>query len=277
MKFKALLLLSLPLLLWTCKDDPVDPQEDGPPQVTVTADRDASSPVCVGQSVVFTVSVSADELIDDLVISKDGAEISGQEDVFVNNFTFTLTYPFSSADLAAGSVTFDFTATDLNGKSGSETLTYQVVAEYAYDSGSIEPTPSWNLVSNVALVDEMGAEVDMRVLTETEPCGIGCVRVRYTFISGNDTRFYSIDGNMTVNTFTNAFKQADVVAAIASATEETSILAYSEFMDDQVGGANLDIFPLVAHIRGSGEYAIIGPGLEAGQFTYKKRSENAGG
>jgi|GEM_PF-6947481 len=270
------LLLLLPVLLWgACKDDPTAP-EDGPPTITITADRDAANPVCAGQSVVFTVLLQGDAFLNDFELLKNGTAIATQNDIIFNNFTITITYLFNAQDLAAGMVTFTFNVSDANGKTATQTITYTVIQEFTFSAGPFQPAPSLDLANNRVLDTADGPNVDLLLSSESDNCGPFCDHQRWTFTSKNDTRFYAIPGNILVNVTSNSYKQADLLAAISGQAGVAELVVYSEWAADATANGNLDRFPIIAHLRNTGEYAVIGRGIVRGTYVYEKRFELAG-
>lgn len=278
----VLLLLSLPLLFWACKDDDGGGTTILPPAVTITANFAEGSDVCVGQTIEMSIVASADAMLNTFQVFRNMTEsVDERQDLFLNTFTFSLSYTPGLADLTAGSVSFDVEVSDLDGKTAMESISFNIVTEFAFDVASFSPTPAYDLANNMALASADGADVDMAISIESQDCGPFCTNYRYTLKSNNATRFYSLPANTPIRYFLSDFKQADVEAAIAGLTPESEFVVYSNLSEDLVGGGPLNKYPIVAELRGTGEFAIIGTIVggsapEDFAFSYKKRTEFAG-
>lgn len=283
MKNYAFLLLAItPLLLWTCKEEDDGGTPIFPPTITINSNFEDGADVCAGQTIELTIVADADAILNTFSVFRNGTiAVDERQDLMLNTFTYTLSYTPGLEDLNAGNVSFDVAISDLDGKTAMESISFNVVTEFAFDVALFSPTPAYDLANNIELADATGADADLAITIESRDCGPFCTHYRYTMKSNNDTRFYNIPSGISVNYFRNDFKQSDVEEAILGLTPESEFVVYSTFEEDLVGGGPLSRYPVIAEIRGTGEFAIIGTvagGGTPGDFTYsyKKRSELAG-
>ncbi len=274
------LLLTLAILsLWSCKSD--DEMVVTDPEISLTADIDLSQAACV--NIPFQIKVdlrtNADIGIDIFSITKNGTETLIEENAIIpNNLVYTFNYSASNEDLEQGNIEFTFSLTDKDGATTTEVLLLDIVNEYAFLLEVATPDPSWDLVKNEAVSVEDGANVDFFMTTDTEPCGFGCLRYRFTFTSKNETQFYALPYNSVVSPFSRDLKQDVLLSEISGITPVKELVVYSTFPADVTATGELNNLPVVAQIRGTDEYALIERlPSQPGSFYYRKRSANAGG
>lgn len=270
------------LLLFSCsKDD--DASSSGNPTINYTTTADLEQGVCIGQAVPFAIEVrgAATGFAANLfhVIQNNTDTLTTQ--VFLTsgldfNFNF---YP-NSDDLAAGMAELELVLVNQDQSTISEVITMKVEAEFVFRIEDMIPGPSWDLVNNVAVSSEDGADVDVLLTVETEDCGPFCTHYRMSFTSKNGTRFYNIPpldpSATTVNYYSNETKQQDVIDVVNNVTAVDQLVVFSDFSADVTPTGALNNFPIVVKIRDSEEYAIIDYSFTVGEFIYKKRSESAG-
>ncbi|MCB0547097.1 MAG: hypothetical protein KDD19_05875 [Phaeodactylibacter sp.] len=277
---RIIVLLMFICLILTCNDSSTGEQlQPVDPTITVTTDLGPADGLCVGQVIKFTLELRSDPLagIESLVIRKNGSEIARETSFSLANVNFSFDYKATNADLDVGEASFEFILTDNRQKIVSETAVIKVVTEFGFLVEGIQPRPSLNIVTNNLLDIEDGAEVDIRLVISSEGCGAGCLNYKYTFVSGNGTRFYDVPFGGIVNIYENQMKQADVLTAVEGLPELEEIVVYSEFVEDfSPNSGVLNRFPIVAKIRGKEEFAVIDKAPGIGAFSYRKRGEFAG-
>lgn len=274
-KFVWLYLLALPLLFWTCGDDDDPEPMASAPQITINPSIADGSNFCIGQIIDLAITVTSGDPLNTFTLTRNAddqlEEIGG---LFLNTYNYTVQYQATAEDLQNGTLEFTVTANDAKGTESTSKVSYNVVAEFAFVVEMGDPNPGYDLVTNATVESNMGANIDIVESIETEGCGPGCVRRRITFTAMNGTVFYNLPFASPIQSFRQDFKLADVEAAIAALTAETTLVVYSDFSEDATAGP-LNNFPIVANIRGSGEYAIIGRNSD-NTIQYLKRSETAG-
>ena len=278
--FRGALFLILGISLWSCGDDSPNDTSDAPPTVTITGNFTNGSTVCVGQTLQAVIEMNAEAGISTYTIFKNGTEeIATAENVIFNTIAFNLVYLFNSEDLENGEVDFTIDLTDIDNRKITQEISFQVVAEYAYSNENVTFSPSFDLANNVTIIDEQGPNVDIFLDLFTESCGSFCTNSRYTVSSRNGSRFYNLPFGSSINFTNNSYKQADVAAAIAGISPDTSLVVYSTFPEDNTANGFLNAFPFVVDIRGTGEFAIVDAvigGNNTPAFRYKKRTETSG-
>jgi hypothetical protein len=253
---------------------------DAPPSIEISSDRADGSTACIGQQVNIDFKMFAPATIMQFKIIKNGTTtLVERSDAPFNEFTFSTTYQFDNDDLDAGTVTLSVEVTDLENRMSSDQITFNVVAEFEYTNSGVVPRPSFDLANNVVVTTEMGDSVDIFFRRESESCGSFCTYFRYTLVSRNDTRFYNIPLQPDVTFVNNRFKQADVEALLTGLNAETEIVVFSSYPEDFTATGSLNKFPIVAEIRGTGEYAVLDADLSSTgnpRLRYRKRTELAG-
>ena len=251
------------------------------PTINVTAANDLREPLCVGAIVSVTASIRTDDSvgIDEVVVDKNGVQIFSEKDFSLPAQGFSFDYKILPGDYGGPTVVLNFTVFDNDGRSARGGISFEVGTEFGFR----QDLPFWetsklDLVENQFIEEgPFSLEGDIRLTVENQACGTGCVETRYTFSGGNGTKFYMVPGNSEITPFNLEMKQFDVVTVIAGLPPKTEVVVFSDFAEDQTGGAPLNRFPFVIRIRGTEEFAVIDFNEDDKGMVYRKRSENAGG
>ncbi|MEM8898729.1 MAG: hypothetical protein AAGC85_11520 [Bacteroidota bacterium] len=263
----SLVVVFLLLFLFSCGDEgDSDPAPSGPSVSLSTVSP--QGPYLVGVDVTFQLELRTDVTIGigSFTIDQGGTQLFSKDDYAGNVVNQTFIYKTTRADLESGGTTFRFTLTDKNGSSASQESSLEVEVEYDFQVDVLLPEPSWNLVTNQALSDSSGDNVD--IFLESSGGFGGSIN---TFFSRNETVFYNVE-ETDINFFDPNISTAQIVAAIDGLEALSSIVVTNSAANPSVIN-----FPIVANIRGKDVYAVIGFSNVAGStWGYRKVSEDAG-
>lgn len=237
------------------------------PTISVTADHDG--PYHVSEEIIYFLELRTDPSVGiaSFEIVREDSIIFEKLDFTGNGSDFTFSYTTTTPDLQVQPFEIVFILTDNNNDEAREVVTIDIEVDFPFFFPDFFPDFYWDLVNNKSVSDPTETNDIFRKIE-----GIG-IDVRITLVSTNETKLYNIE-EAVFDYFNANVSLSAITAAVDNTEAQDSIVLYNVLPGTDPIPFQ---YPIIADIRGSGEYALISySNIVGSKWGYRKTSEFAG-